>query len=114
MGGPAVARQCLSCPFPERRVEGDGLRSVSYPISQPDPETGLATVKWIANLNFDPSRGFDKEENSREANVKDFLPAFEDFVFDRMDAPALVRCSDQLFELPNKFRAGLSQIQFCI
>jgi len=31
-----------------------GLRFVSYPISKPEPKTGLATINWIANLNYDP------------------------------------------------------------
>ena len=30
----------------------DGLRFVSYPISQPDPDTGEALINWIADLMF--------------------------------------------------------------
>lgn len=78
----------------------DGLRFVSYPISSPNPETGLATINWIANLNFDPSSGFNKEDYSRTAKLDDFLPAFEGFVFDWLDVPALIRASEEVFEYP--------------
>ncbi|MCX7564964.1 flavin-dependent oxidoreductase [Sulfitobacter sp. F26169L] len=78
----------------------DGLRFVSYPISQPDPDTGLATINWICNLQFDPAQTFRKEDYSRAANTDDFLHAFEGIRFDWIDAPALIRDADEIFEYP--------------
>lgn len=78
----------------------DGLRFVSYPISQPDPMTGKATVNWIANLNYSADDPWNKEDWNRRASLDDFLPRFEDFVFDWLDVPALVRAADAVFEYP--------------
>ncbi|KEJ90063.1 flavin-dependent oxidoreductase [Sulfitobacter donghicola] len=81
-------------------VGHDGLRFVAYPISQPDPTTGLATINWICNLQFDPAQKFRKEDYSRAANLQDFLPAFEPISFDWLDAPALIRGAKEVFEYP--------------
>ncbi|RKE94388.1 2-polyprenyl-6-methoxyphenol hydroxylase-like FAD-dependent oxidoreductase [Sulfitobacter guttiformis] len=78
----------------------DGLRFVTYPISSPAPRTGLATINWICNLQFDPAQKFRKEDYSRAANLADFLPAFEQIKFDWLDAPALIRGADEIFEYP--------------
>lgn len=78
----------------------DGLRFVSYPISAPDPATGLATINWICNLQFDPAQAFRKEDYSRAANLDDFLPAFEQITFDWIDAPALIRGAQSVYEYP--------------
>ena len=77
-----------------------GLRFVSYPISRPDPETGLATINWIANLNYEPGQAWNKEDWNREASLEDFLPRFEAMRFDWLDVPDLVRRSDKVFEYP--------------
>ena len=81
-------------------ISHDGLRFVSYPISKPDPETGLATINWICNLQFDPAQAFRKEDYSRAANLDEFLPAFEQIRFDWIDAPALIRGASEVFEYP--------------
>lgn len=77
-----------------------GLRFVSYPISLPDPQTGLATINWIANLNYDPDQHWNKEDWNREAKLEDFLPRFEQMRFDWLDVPGLIRASDKVFEYP--------------
>ncbi len=78
----------------------DGLRFISYPISAPDPKTGKATINWIAELNFDPKDGFNKEDYSRTAPLEAFLPAFEGFDFEWLDVPELIRGAHQVFEYP--------------
>ncbi|MEQ6247498.1 flavin-dependent oxidoreductase [Sulfitobacter sp. HNIBRBA3233] len=90
----------------------EGLRFVVYPISHPDPETGLATINWICNLQTDPSKGFRKEDYSRRANLDDFLPAFEPIRFDWMDAPALIRAAEEVFEYPMVDRDPLPRWTF--
>ncbi len=78
----------------------EGLRFVVYPISAPDPETGLATINWICNLQRDPTQSFRKEDYSRAANLDEFLPAFEEIQFDTLDAGELIRGADEVFEYP--------------
>lgn len=81
-------------------VGHDDLRFVSYPITKADPQTGEATINWIATLNFDASEPYRKEDYSRQADLNDFLPKFEGFVFDWLNAPALIRGSREVFEYP--------------
>ena len=75
-------------------------RIVAYPISKPDPETGLAVINWIAELTYDPSAGWNKEDWNRGADVNDFMPKFDGWTYDWLDFPALVRGADQVFEYP--------------
>ena len=100
----AVARHHPGSSLQERCLDGDdrplGLRFVSYPISRPEPETGLATINWIANLNYEPGQAWNKEDWNREASLEDFLPRFEAMRFDWLDVPDLVRRSDKVFEYP--------------
>lgn len=77
-----------------------GLRFVSYPISRPDPATGLATINWIANLQYPADAHWNKEDWNREARLEDFLPRFEGMRFDWLDVPALVRAADKVYEYP--------------
>ena len=78
----------------------DTQRLVAYPISRPDPATGLATINWIAELTYDPTQGWNKEDWNRQAVLSDFLPSFEDWQFDWIDVPTLVRGADAVFEYP--------------
>ena len=87
----------------------DDLRVVAYPISEPDPETGLVTLNWIAEKKFDPEQGWAKDDWNLAANINDFLPDFLDWTFDWIDAPALIRGADQVFEYPMVDRLPLDQ-----
>lgn len=87
-------------------------RIVAYPITNPDPETGLATLNWIAELRVDPAQGWNKEDWNRAADIADFLPQFEDWRFDWLDAPALIRGAGQVFEYPMVDRDPLDQWTF--
>lgn len=78
----------------------DTQRIVAYPISPPDPDTGLATINWIAELTTEPAAGWRKEDWNRKADLADFLPAFDDWDFDWLDVPALIRGAKEVFEYP--------------
>jgi 5-methylphenazine-1-carboxylate 1-monooxygenase len=78
----------------------DTQRIVAYPISKPDPETGLATINWIAERSVDPSAGWRREDWNRAADVAEFLPFFEGWKFDWLDVPALIRGADKVYEYP--------------
>lgn len=77
-----------------------GLRFVSYPITEPDAETGLATINWIANLRMDKAAGFRKEDWTRKAQLDDFLPRYKDFNLDWIDIPGLIEGADEVLEYP--------------
>ena len=75
-------------------------RMVVYPISHPDPETGLATINWIAEVTLDNSMGWQNDGWFRRAEVKDFIHHFEDWTYDWLDVPDLLRRADIAYENP--------------
>ena len=78
----------------------DSQRFVAYPLTPEDPNTGLATINWIAELRVDPARSLSKGDWNRPADKADFLPAFEGWDFGWVDCPALIRASDIVYEYP--------------
>jgi 2-polyprenyl-6-methoxyphenol hydroxylase-like FAD-dependent oxidoreductase len=73
---------------------------VTYPISKPDPETGEALINWIAELKYEPGSGWNREDWTRQGDFADFMPAFEDWRFDWLDCPALMKKGGFCFEYP--------------
>lgn len=77
----------------------NALRMVAYPISDPD-ENGIATINWIAEKSFDPDSAWKKEDWNRAADINDFIGDFEDWRFDWIDVPGLIRGADVVYEYP--------------
>ena len=75
-------------------------RMVIYPISQPDPESGLAEINWIAEVTFDDPSARDDVGWFRQVGIDDFIHFFEDWTYDWLDVPALIRGSDTAYENP--------------
>lgn len=78
----------------------DSQRFVAYPLTPEAPETGLATINWIAELRVDPARAMAKGDWNRPADKADFLPAFEGWDFGWVDCPSLIRASGLVYEYP--------------
>jgi len=78
----------------------DSLRVVAYPISNPDPETNIATINWIAEKKFDLSDAWKKEDWNRAADINDFLPDFAGWKFNWIDVPALIKGAEVVYEYP--------------
>ena len=75
-------------------------RMVFYPISHPDPKTGLAMINWIAEVTMDNPEGWQKSGWFREVPISDFVHHFDGWVWDWLDVPALLRQADTAFENP--------------
>jgi 2-polyprenyl-6-methoxyphenol hydroxylase-like FAD-dependent oxidoreductase len=60
----------------------------------------MATINWIAEKAFDPSAPWKREDWNRAADINDLLPDFEDWRFDWIDVPALIRGADVVYEYP--------------
>jgi len=75
-------------------------RMVFYPISQPDPATGLSMINWIAEVTMDNSEGWKQSGWFREVPASDFAHHFDNWVWDWLDVPALIRGADSAFENP--------------
>jgi 5-methylphenazine-1-carboxylate 1-monooxygenase len=75
-------------------------RIVIYPISHPDPATGLATINWIAEVTFDNAAGWKKSGWFKPVKIDEFIRHFKDWTYDWLDVPALLRQSEIAYENP--------------
>ena len=75
-------------------------RVVFYPISHPDPQTGLSMINWIAEVTLDNSEGWKQSGWFRQVETDDFVRHFDDWVWDWLDVPALLRNAEAVFENP--------------
>jgi 2-polyprenyl-6-methoxyphenol hydroxylase-like FAD-dependent oxidoreductase len=75
-------------------------RVVFYPISQPDPASGLATINWIAEITVDNSVGWTQGDWNRRVDVADFIHHFDGWDFGWLDVPAMLRGASEVFEYP--------------
>lgn len=75
-------------------------RFVTYPISEPDPHTGEVTMNWLAELSFEPSQGWNREDWNRRADKADFMDKFSDWRFGWIDCVDLIERTEEVFEYP--------------
>jgi 5-methylphenazine-1-carboxylate 1-monooxygenase len=75
-------------------------RVVFYPISKPDPVTGLAPINWIAEITVDNSGGWTTGDWNRQVEVESFIHHFEDWNYDWLNVPGMLRGADAIFEYP--------------
>ena len=75
-------------------------RVVFYPISKPDPDTGLATINWIAEITIDNASGWTTGDWNKQVGVDDFIHHFAAWNYDWLDVPAMLRGADAIFEYP--------------
>ena len=75
-------------------------RVVFYPIARADPVTGLAPINWIAEITVDNSGGWTSGDWNRRVDVASFIHHFEDWNYDWLDVPAMLRGADAVFEYP--------------
>ena len=75
-------------------------RMVFYPISHPDPNTGLSMINWIAEVTMDNTEGWKQSGWFRQVAIADFAHHFDNWVWDWLDVPALLRQADGAFENP--------------
>jgi len=75
-------------------------RVVFYPISHPDPNTGLAIINWIAEVTMDNAEGWKQSGWFRQVPTSDFAHHFKDWKWDWFDVPELIANADSVFENP--------------
>lgn len=75
-------------------------RVVVYPISHPDPRTGLALINWIAEVTMDNTEGWKQTGWFRQVPVKEFAHHFDGWTYDWLDVPALIAGADGAYENP--------------
>ena len=75
-------------------------RVVLYPISPPDPVTGLATINWIAEITVDNTQGWTHGDWNRRVALSDFAHHFDGWNYGWLDVPAMLRGAKEVFEYP--------------
>lgn len=75
-------------------------RVVFYPISAPDPETGLAVINWIAELTVDASEGWKNSGWFKPVPIDHFVHHFDGWTWDWLDLPSLIRGAEAAYENP--------------
>jgi 5-methylphenazine-1-carboxylate 1-monooxygenase len=75
-------------------------RVVFYPISHPDPQTGLSMINWIGEVTLGNSEDHKLSGWFRQVPVSDFAHHFDGWIWDWLDVPALLRGADIVFENP--------------
>lgn len=76
------------------------LKFVCYPISNTPDADGLYDVNWIAERHMPPSYEWRREDYNRTARLDEFLPWFENWTFDWLDVPRLIRDCPHAYEYP--------------
>ena len=72
-------------------------KMVIYPIRNNIDADGSQLVNWVAEIEAEQPA---LRDWSRAGRLEDFLPAFEDWRFDWLDVPALIRAADSILEYP--------------
>ena len=75
-------------------------RIVFYPISQPDPDTGLAAINWIAEVTFDTDDGKSAGDWNKRVEQSDFIHHFDGWLYDWLDVPTLLSGAAEVWEYP--------------
>jgi 2-polyprenyl-6-methoxyphenol hydroxylase-like FAD-dependent oxidoreductase len=73
---------------------------VCYPISRKHTEKGEALINWICDLHMGDGAMLPREDWNRPGKLADFLPRFEDWKFDWLDVPDVIRKARTILEFP--------------
>lgn len=72
-------------------------KMVIYPIVGRYDDQGRQLVNWVAEIQRDDAT---MNDWNTQADLADFLPDYEDWKFDWLDVPALLRASIQMLQYP--------------
>lgn len=75
-------------------------RVVFYPISRPDPASGLADINWIAEITVDNAGGWQNGDWNKKVRHEDFMHHFDQWTQDWIDVPAMLRGAADVYEFP--------------
>ncbi len=73
---------------------------VCYPISRAHAERGEALINWICDLHVSDGALPSREDWNKAGKLADFLPRFENWKFDWLDVPEVIRSAHTILEFP--------------
>ncbi len=74
-------------------------RMVIYPISKLNSD-GTALINWIAEFTMDNKEGWPSDSWFTEVSIDSFVHHFEEFRYDWLDVPAMLRQADCAYKNP--------------
>ncbi|MEP6942644.1 MAG: flavin-dependent oxidoreductase [Betaproteobacteria bacterium] len=72
-------------------------KMVIYPIRNDVDDAGRQLVNWVAEIETPKHH---QRDWNRRGRLEDFIAAFEDWHFDWLDVPALIRAAESILEFP--------------
>jgi 2-polyprenyl-6-methoxyphenol hydroxylase-like FAD-dependent oxidoreductase len=88
------------------------LKFVCYPISKEPDASGKYQINWIAERHMPPTYQWRREDYNRTADLNEFLPWFENWNFDWLDVPGLIKNCALAYEYPLVDRDPLDRWTF--
>ncbi len=88
------------------------LKFVCYPISKEPDASGKYQINWVAERHMPPTYQWRREDYNRTAKLEEFLPWFENWKFDWLDVPGLIRNCPHAYEYPLVDRDPIPQWTF--
>jgi 2-polyprenyl-6-methoxyphenol hydroxylase-like FAD-dependent oxidoreductase len=88
------------------------VKFVAYPISRQDLERGEPMINWIAERELAADYDWRREDYNRAGKREEFAPWFEQWNFDWLDVPGLIRNAEYFYEYPLVDRDPLEQWTF--
>ena len=82
---------------------------VIYPIVDNIDGQGMQLINWMAEIE---GSGEDMNDWNRGGKVEDFIHLFQDWKFDWLDVPSLIRNADQILQYPMVDKDPISQWTF--
>ena len=84
-------------------------KMVIYPIVDNIDGQGMQLINWMAEIE---GSGEDMNDWNRGGKVEDFIHLFQDWKFDWLDVPSLIRNADQILQYPMVDKDPISQWTF--
>ena len=72
-------------------------KMVIYPIRNDIDREGRQLINWVAEVT---TPNYQKRDWNRPGSIDDFIGVFDDWHFDWLDVPAMIRASDMVLEFP--------------
>jgi len=88
------------------------VKFVAYPISREDSERGEPMLNWIAERELAADYDWRREDYNRVGKREEFAPWFENWNFDWLDVPGLIRNAEYFYEYPLVDRDPLERWTF--
>jgi 2-polyprenyl-6-methoxyphenol hydroxylase-like FAD-dependent oxidoreductase len=72
-------------------------KMVIYPIRNNVDAAGNQLINWVAEIE---TPNHDRQDWNKQGRLEDFIGAFDDWHFDFLDVPAMIRAADSILEYP--------------